>query len=284
MGHLAGILFPRRMQHTRSVQRKLAALRYLSYRQYRIRSLDWNSAPLGLLLLAAFGVVFFCCMTLAPKPYYWPNTATVNYGSSPPIATRAGWMALGCLPFVFATAGKSNLITAVTGVSHEKLQSFHRWVSYAFFVLSLVHTFPFIVYNISTGTMVEQWNTSVFYWTGVIALLAQGWLTFASLSPLRYVHRSCKSIAETSNPRTEAGATNCSSSRTSSPLSSSFCSCSSTAIILSPLGELDSSPSPRNELIDIGTTLLPQECYLLALGCTGRLASTSSTGSIITLS
>lgn len=89
------------------------------------------------------------------------------------------------MPFVFATAGKSNFITLVTGVSHEKLQIFHRWISYAFFVTALVHTFPFIVYNIKTGTMVESWNTLVFYWTGVVALLAQAWLTFASLSPLR---------------------------------------------------------------------------------------------------
>lgn len=37
-------------------------------------------------------------MTLVPKPYYWPKDA--NYGGSPPIATRAGWMALGLLPFV----------------------------------------------------------------------------------------------------------------------------------------------------------------------------------------
>lgn len=37
-------------------------------------------------------------MTLGPKPYYWPTDA--SYGSSPPIATRAGWMALGLLPFV----------------------------------------------------------------------------------------------------------------------------------------------------------------------------------------
>jgi ferric-chelate reductase len=37
-------------------------------------------------------------MTLGPKPYYWPTDA--SYGGSPPLATRAGWMALGLLPFV----------------------------------------------------------------------------------------------------------------------------------------------------------------------------------------
>lgn len=39
-------------------------------------------------------------MTLGPKPYYWPNTKELSYGSSPPIATRTGWMALALLPLV----------------------------------------------------------------------------------------------------------------------------------------------------------------------------------------
>jgi len=124
-------------------------------------------------------------MTLASDPYYWPNTRTTSYGNSPPIATRTGWMALGCMPFVLATSTKANMITFVTGVSHEKLQVFHRWISYAMFVLALVHTFPFIVFHIWKGDMVKQWNSSVVYWTGVVALIAQAWLTFASLGPFR---------------------------------------------------------------------------------------------------
>lgn len=183
--HLFAPLVPRAISQSKAVRRWKALARFLSYKGFRVRAIGWNSGPLGVLLLGAIGTLFFLCMILAPKPFYWPNTATVDYGSSPPIATRAGWLSLGCMPFVFATAGKSNLITAVTGVSHERLQVFHRWISYAFFVTALVHTFPFIVYNISTGTMKEQWNISVFYWTGVVALVAQGWLTFASFSPLR---------------------------------------------------------------------------------------------------
>ncbi|TKA65859.1 hypothetical protein B0A55_07949 [Friedmanniomyces simplex] len=181
-------LAPTSLQRTPIVRRTTALDRFLSYRVFRIRAWNWNSAPLGILLLSLVGTIYFACMTLVPSPYYWPLTETLNYwGGSPPLATRSGWLSLGCMPFVFLTAGKSNLITAVTGVSHEKLQVFHRWISYAFFVTALIHTFPFIVYNIRTYQMVMQWNTNFDYWTGVVALIAQAWLTFASISPLRAI-------------------------------------------------------------------------------------------------
>ena len=140
-------------------------------------------------------------MTVAPQPYYWPS---LDWGSSPPLATRSGWMALACMPFVLyvqighsgcreiltfpsATASKANWITLMTGITHEKLQVFHRWISYAFFVLALLHTFPFIVYHIRGHDMVQQVTTSstLFYWTGIVALVFQAWLTFASVSSIR---------------------------------------------------------------------------------------------------
>ncbi|RMX78287.1 hypothetical protein D0869_09203 [Hortaea werneckii] len=185
IGNLVQEASPRNLLQSRPTKKLIALYRYLSCRSIRVEALNWNSAPFGILLLAAIGVIYFFCMTLAPKPYYWPNTHELNYGNSPPLATRAGWLSLACMPFVFATAGKSNLITLATGVSHERLQVFHRWISYAFFVLALIHTFPFIVYHVWKGDMKEEWNTSVFYWTGVIALLAQAYLTFASFGPLR---------------------------------------------------------------------------------------------------
>ncbi|KAI7221048.1 hypothetical protein KC333_g1993 [Hortaea werneckii] len=185
VGNLVQEASPRSLFQCRPTTKLIALQRYLSYRSLRIEVLNWNSAPFGILLLAAIGVIYFFCMTLAPKSYYWPNTPELNYGNSPPLATRAGWLSLACMPFVFATAGKSSFITLATGISHERLQIFHRWISYAFFVLALIHTFPFIVYHVWQGDMQEEWNTSVFYWTGVIALIAQAYLTFASFGPLR---------------------------------------------------------------------------------------------------
>lgn len=185
LGLLFQELAPKRLTQSPWMRRKLALYRFLSSRSWRIGFLNWNSAPLGVLLLGAVGIIYFFSMTLGPKPYYWPQIGPVGFGDSPPIATRSGWMSLACMPFVFLTSGKSNIITLVTRVSHEKLQVFHRWISYAMYILALIHTFPFIIYAIQEGAMVLSWNMTLFYWTGVVALIAQTYLTFASMSPLR---------------------------------------------------------------------------------------------------
>ncbi|KAH7364768.1 hypothetical protein BKA65DRAFT_447900 [Rhexocercosporidium sp. MPI-PUGE-AT-0058] len=164
-------------------QKLIAGTRYLSYRGFHVRRLRWNSAPVGVLMMGAVGVVYFFCMGLIPSPYYW---ADEMYGGSPPLATRSGWLALGCMPFVFATATKTNWITLFTGVSHERLQVFHRWTAYAFFVLALLHTFPFIVYHVHWKDMQAHFAESLlFYWTGIVAIVFQAWLTFMSHSTIR---------------------------------------------------------------------------------------------------
>ncbi|RAL13695.1 ferric reductase family protein [Aspergillus homomorphus CBS 101889] len=168
-----------------AVWRKATATgRYLAYKSFRLPCI-FNFPSLGVPLLIIVGAIFFFAMTLGPKPYYWPNTETVSYGGSPPIATRAGWMALGLLPFVLALGAKANLISALTGVTHEKLQVFHHWTSYAMFVLALVHTFPFIIVHIQKGDMMKQWRTEITYWTGVAALIPQAYLTIMSLPAVR---------------------------------------------------------------------------------------------------
>ncbi|KAJ5604927.1 hypothetical protein N7510_010081 [Penicillium lagena] len=164
--------------------RKITSVsRYFAYRGYRFPAMQYWSPSLGVIVLGVVGAVFFFAMTLGPKPYYWPTDA--SYGGSPPIATRAGWMALALLPFVLALSAKANMISALTGVPHEKLQVFHHWVSYAMFVLALIHTFPFIVYNISQGDMVNEWKTSLVYWTGIGAIIPQAYLTIMSLPSIR---------------------------------------------------------------------------------------------------
>lgn len=53
------------------------------------------------------------------------------------------------------------------------------------FVLALVHTFPFIIYHEWKGDIVENWEADGMWVTGVIALIAQAWLTFMSIRSIR---------------------------------------------------------------------------------------------------
>ncbi|PYH72620.1 ferric reductase family protein [Aspergillus vadensis CBS 113365] len=183
--HLISRYGPQSFKRTTIWRRSTTVGRYLAYRCFQLPVLRSSTSSLGVILLVSTGVVFFLAMTLGPQPYYWPNTETVSYGGSPPIATRSGWMALALLPFVLALSAKANFISTLTGVPHEKLQVFHHWTSYAMFVLALVHTFPFIIYHIDQGDMVDQWKTEVTYWTGVAAIIPQAYLTFMSLPAIR---------------------------------------------------------------------------------------------------
>ena len=178
-------LAPASFRRSSVYRRVVAGCRYLSYKSCRISFLHWYSPSAGVWLVGALGVIFFFSMTLAARPYYWPNTDTVNFGDSPPLATRSGWMSIACLPFVLVLAAKENPISFITGTSHEQLMVFHRWAAWAMFVLALLHTFPFIAYHMSRGDISSQWQSSVFWWTGVVALLSQAWLQFMSLGFIR---------------------------------------------------------------------------------------------------
>lgn len=183
IAHVTASITPRSAKKSPIWWRPLAFLRFLSYKSWRIGG--WNSQSLGVFLLGAAGLVFFLAMTLGPHPYYWPNTKELSYGGSPPIATRAGFMALACMPFLIILGAKTNPITLFTGISHEKLFVWHNWIAWAMFVLALVHTFPFIVYHIWLGDIKEQWNSGGVWVTGVVALIAQAWLTFMSIPWIR---------------------------------------------------------------------------------------------------
>ncbi|KAI0110300.1 ferric reductase like transmembrane component-domain-containing protein [Daldinia grandis] len=185
IGFYAQRFAPQSLREKTWWRKLIAGFRFLSYRRCNVSAIRWHTPALGVVFLLVSGAIFFLSMTLGPKPYYWPNTRTLNYGGSPPIATRSGWMALACLPFMMILPTKSNLIASLTGVSHERLIVFHNWVGWVMFVLALVHTFPFIVVHIWKGDMVTTWNTSVVYWTGVIALIAQAYLQVFSLRFIR---------------------------------------------------------------------------------------------------
>ena len=124
------------------LQKAVAAGRYLAYRRIRGPLADRFGLPsFGMLAFLLATVLFVSILTFAARPYY---RAHEGYGS-PPIAIRTGLMAFACTPILVALAGKANPVTLLTGISHEKLNVVHRWVGWITFVLSVVHTVPFIV-------------------------------------------------------------------------------------------------------------------------------------------
>ncbi|PYH83386.1 hypothetical protein BO82DRAFT_431096 [Aspergillus uvarum CBS 121591] len=184
LGQLLGLLVPAQRRTGGSFFSRLFALvRLLAAQQWRLGG--WYTPSLGSLLLGAVGLIFFFAMTLGPRPYYWPNTRELSFGNSPPIATRTGWMALGCMPFIYVLGSKANPVSALTRIPHEKLNLWHGWLAWAMWVLALIHTFPFIIYHIWKGDLVYQWNDGGVWVTGVVALLAQTWLTVLSIPWLR---------------------------------------------------------------------------------------------------
>ncbi|KAK2808659.1 hypothetical protein FQN50_004523 [Emmonsiellopsis sp. PD_5] len=116
IGYWISAYTPQRFKQTARWSRMIAFFRLLSYKSWRI--LGWNTQSVG-------------AMTLGPQPYYWPNTKEISYGNSPPIATRTGFLALAPMPFLFLLGAKANPITALTGISSEKLNIWHNWVAWA---------------------------------------------------------------------------------------------------------------------------------------------------------
>ncbi|KAF8314479.1 hypothetical protein DL93DRAFT_2136807 [Clavulina sp. PMI_390] len=161
----------------------LAITRSIALRQWRIGRDSGYLLPVGQIIIVSSMIIFFAAMTLGPKPYYWPIPGVFGY--SPPIATRAGFMAIAILPFQVLFASKWNFITVVTGLSHEKLQVYHRWSGWIMFVLALIHTFPFIIVDIQMGMMEEMWRTDWYTVSGVMALIPQAGLVFLSYGPIR---------------------------------------------------------------------------------------------------
>lgn len=180
-GRLISDFAPVSVTKSKPWRRCVSGLRFLSYKSWRVGR--WNTQSLGTFLLAGVGIVFFSALILGPKPYYWPTDA--HYGNSPPLATRSGWAALACIPFILAFGTKANVVSKLTGIPPERLNIWHNWVSWAMLVLALIHTFPFIVYNNYKGDMATVFRTGGTYLTGVIALICEAWLTFMSIPWIR---------------------------------------------------------------------------------------------------
>jgi hypothetical protein len=128
----------------RSLNVAIAAARWFLYRpippvRWRKRTFTFPTVGAALIMSCAF--VFVTLYSFVPQPLYY---ASLRYGS-PPLAIRAGMLAVALVPWIIAMSMKANLVSFITGIGHERLNKFHRWGGYLCLFLCLVHAIPFYV-------------------------------------------------------------------------------------------------------------------------------------------
>ncbi|KAG2730701.1 hypothetical protein G9P44_006278 [Scheffersomyces stipitis] len=165
----------------------VAYSRFLGYKQVPERLSYFTSLPhsMGSAIFMFVSSLYLLCYCLVPHFWYRP---CLGFGS-PPLGVRAGIMATALTPFVYVLAGKANMITFLTGISYEKLNQHHQYVGLAAFVLSIIHTVPFIYMNVregGTSRIREQFQTFSYY-SGIPPLILLGFLCICSKAWFRKV-------------------------------------------------------------------------------------------------
>ncbi|KAL9610914.1 MAG: hypothetical protein Q9167_004392 [Letrouitia subvulpina] len=179
------------------MNRSIALMRYFFYRPIpvwsipslrllRLRKREVSFPAPGTIVIVSAAFIFVTLYSFVPQPLYY---ASIAFGS-PPLAIRAGMLAVAMMPWIVALSMKANLITFLTGIGHERLNVLHRWGGYICLFLSLVHTIPFYI-----SPAWDQGGLQVFknyfrgqtyiYGTGIAALVPLLFLCVHSLPFLR---------------------------------------------------------------------------------------------------
>ncbi|KAJ3556327.1 hypothetical protein NPX13_g10159 [Xylaria arbuscula] len=168
----------------------LALFRWVFYRP--IPDIVWRKhrftfSSIAVLAVGFIALAFASLFVFLKQPLYWQS---IQYGS-PPVAIRAGMIAVAMTPWIIATSMKANLLTLITGIGPERLNVFHRWAGYLCLFLSLIHTVPFFVQPVwdDGGLKIYQklFPQGVIYGTGIACLVPLGWLCVASLPFIRRI-------------------------------------------------------------------------------------------------
>lgn len=137
---------PHQGRFARAVDVALAVMRFVVYRpipnmtfKRAWRPLIFPSVPATLIIASAF--IFTTLYCFVPRPLYYPSVVS----GSPPLAIRAGMLAVALMPWLVGLSMKANLISLMTGLGHERLNALHRGAGWLCLFLSIVHTVPFLV-------------------------------------------------------------------------------------------------------------------------------------------
>ncbi|KAI1391947.1 ferric reductase like transmembrane component [Hypoxylon trugodes] len=168
----------------------LALFRWVFYRP--IPDIVWRKhrftfSSLAVLTVGFVALAFVSIYVFLKQPLYWDS---IQYGS-PPVAIRAGMIAVAMTPWIVATSMKANLLTLITGIGPERLNVFHRWAGYLCLFLVLVHTIPFYIQPVwddggmAVFSKLFPQGSGVIYGTGIACLVPLIWLCVASLPFIR---------------------------------------------------------------------------------------------------
>lgn len=168
----------------------IAIFRYIFYRpipSIKIRNFELGFPSAAVALIFSIALLFVLSYCFIPHPLYY---ATIAYGS-PPLAIRAGMIAVAMMPWIIALSMKTNLVSLLTGIGHERLNVLHRWGGYLCLLLSLVHTVPFYltpVWDEGGLTTFKSYFTGQYYiyGTGIAALVPLLVLCIHSLPIFRH--------------------------------------------------------------------------------------------------
>lgn len=168
----------------------LALFRWVFYRP--IPDIVWRKhrftfASAGVLISVFVAACFVTVYVFLQQPLYWQS---IRYGS-PPVAIRSGMIAVAMTPWIVATSSKANLLTLITGIGPERLNVFHRWLSYLCLFMSLVHMVPFYIQPVWEDGGMEVFEKLfpddgvIIYGSGIACIAPLLWLNVASLPIIR---------------------------------------------------------------------------------------------------
>jgi hypothetical protein len=101
------------------------------------------------------------------------------------LGVRAAWLAVAQVPLLVLLAGKNNIIGLVTGVSYERLNVLHRWVSRVLLFLAILHMlFLHLSWNAyDLGPL--EYSTDSCIPTGWATLAILIWMNISTIAPIR---------------------------------------------------------------------------------------------------
>jgi ferric-chelate reductase len=157
-----------------------AICREASYPQYSPARTYWwlKVPPFGIILLLVSYLAFILALEFNDN-----NIAGAQHYTA--LGVRAAWLAVSQIPLLLLLAGRANLIGALVGVSYERLNVLHRWVSRSILLCITLH-FGYQSYGWNLyGLMQLEWETDTCPPTGIAAYALLLWLNLTSLAPIR---------------------------------------------------------------------------------------------------